>query len=106
MMKEEQAVLVEGQMDLVMSHQAGIENTVASSGTALTEEHLLLLKRFTDKVIMAFDGDEAGFNASERGFNLALSLGMDVRVALLPRGIDPADLAAKDPSALKKLVEE
>ncbi|MBX4216237.1 toprim domain-containing protein, partial [Candidatus Parcubacteria bacterium] len=100
-MKEDMAILVEGQMDLVMSHQAGLTNAVASSGTALTEDHLRALKRFSERIVMAFDGDEAGFAASERGFNLALSLGMDVRVAKLPQGLDPADLAAKDPDALK-----
>src|SRR3989344_1276515 len=95
-MKEDFSVLVEGQMDLIMSHQAGVKNTVATSGTALTEEHLNSLKRFSVNIVMAFDGDEAGFAASERGFNLALLLGMNVRIAKLPKGVDPADLIKKD----------
>ncbi|MEK7593795.1 MAG: DNA primase [Patescibacteria group bacterium] len=104
-MREDSAILVEGQVDLVMSHQVGLKNTVASSGTALTEEHLKMLKRFTDNIVMAFDGDEAGLAASERGFNLALSFGMDVRVAKIPLNTDPAELAAKDPDALIKAVK-
>ncbi len=103
-MQKDEAVLVEGQVDLVMSHQAGLTNTVASSGTALSEEHLKMIKRFTPNLVMAYDGDEAGFAASERGFNLALSLGMDVRIAKLPMGVDPADLAARDKEAWLKAV--
>src|SRR5205814_53486 len=60
------SVLVEGQMDLVMLHQVGITNTVASSGTALTAEHLIKLRRLSNRIIMAFDGDTAGFSAANR----------------------------------------
>jgi DNA primase len=69
-------ILVEGQMDLIMSHQAGTENTVAVSGTALTEKHLTLLKRLSDNLVFAFDADEAGLRATARAFRLALALGM------------------------------
>lgn len=89
-------ILVEGQMDLLMSHQAGFANTVAVSGTALTEEHLNLIKRLTDNLVIAFDADDAGIDASKRGVDSALSLGLDVKIAPLPRGSDPADLILKD----------
>ncbi|MEK7662071.1 MAG: DNA primase [Patescibacteria group bacterium] len=98
-MREDFAVLVEGQMDLILSHQAGLTNTVASSGTALTEEQVKMLKRFSNNVVMAFDGDEAGIAAAARGFDIALSLGMNVRIARMPKGVDPADLIAKDKEA-------
>ncbi len=84
-------VLVEGQMDLIMSHQAGTTNTVAVSGTALTEKHLGLLKRLSDNLVFAFDADDAGLAATGRAFAIALSLGMNVRVASIPLGKDPAD---------------
>lgn len=89
-------VLVEGQMDLIMSHQSGNLNTVAVSGTALTEEHIKNIKRLANKLILAFDGDNAGFKASHRGIDMALASGMDVRVAKLPNGVDPAELILSD----------
>jgi DNA primase len=89
-------IVVEGQMDLVMSHQAGFANTVALSGTALSVEHLQMLKRFSDRLIFAFDADSAGFRASTRSAREALGLGMEVRVALLPKGKDPADVILED----------
>lgn len=92
-------VLVEGQMDLILSHQAGVTNAVASSGTALTVEHLELIKRFTKNIVLAFDADSAGIAAAHRAVELALSRDMSVRIARLPDGTDPADLARKDPSA-------
>lgn len=98
-MREDACVLVEGQVDLVMAHQAGTANTVAVSGTALTAEHLGLIKRFTDSLIMSFDGDSAGLAAAKRGVMTALALGMDVKIARLPDGQDPADVIAKDPQA-------
>ncbi|MCU0660521.1 MAG: DNA primase [Candidatus Pacebacteria bacterium] len=96
MLKENICVLVEGQVDLVMAHQVGTTNAVAVSGTALTSEHLGLIKRFTDNLVISFDGDSAGLLAAKRGVLLALGLGMDVKVAALPVGMDPADLIAKD----------
>lgn len=103
--KENAAVLVEGQMDLVLSHQSGVTNTVASSGTALTRDHLVLIKRLADTLIIAFDADDAGLSASKKGVDLALSEGFDVRVAEIPAGLDPADMALKDPEGWKKSVE-
>jgi DNA primase len=85
------SILVEGQMDLVMSHQAGYTNTVAVSGTGLTSSHLSLLDRLSKKLVMAFDADTAGIASNGRAANLALSHGMDVKVAKVPFGKDPAD---------------
>jgi len=89
-------ILVEGQMDLLMSHQAGLQNTVAVSGTALTEEHLKIINRLTDSLVIAFDSDDAGIDASRRGVDTALSIGMDVKIVALPKGLDPADLILKE----------
>ncbi len=94
------SILVEGQMDLVMMHHAGITNTVASSGTALSLEHLTKLRRLSSRIIMAFDGDGAGFRAADRGATLALSLGMELKIAEMPKGKDPADLAKDDVALL------
>ena len=91
--RQDYAVLVEGQMDLVLSHQAGVENTVASSGTAFTAQHLERLKRLSRRIILAFDGDKAGEAAAEKASTLALSLGLEVKVAKIPEGKDPADIA-------------
>lgn len=84
-------ILVEGQMDLIMAHQVGTENCVAVSGTALTDRHLTLLKRLSDNLVFAFDADDAGLAATARAFRLALAQGMNVRVAAIPDGKDPAD---------------
>ncbi len=86
------AVLVEGQMDLVMSHQVGWSNTVAVSGTAFTDDHARLLKRMTDNLVLALDADQAGIKAAARAARAALSVGLNVKVARLPQGLDPADL--------------
>ncbi len=99
------SILVEGQMDLVMLHQVGITNTVASSGTALSIEHLTKLRRLSNRIIMAYDGDEAGFAASNRSAQLALSLGMDLKVATMPKGKDPADMALEDKPTLIEILK-
>ncbi|MFZ2303299.1 MAG: DNA primase [Minisyncoccia bacterium] len=95
---EDSCVLVEGQMDLILSHQAGVKNTVASSGTALTSEHLGMIKRFTKNIVLAFDADDAGISAAHRAVELALRQDMFVRIARLPKGKDPADVARENPS--------
>jgi DNA primase len=100
------SILVEGQMDLIMLHQVGISNTGASSGTALTAEHLIKLRRMSNRIIMAFDADSAGFNASNRSAQLALSLGMELKVAQLSQGKDPADLAKENPDELKRCLKD
>lgn len=98
------SLLVEGQMDLVLSHQAGYVNTVAVSGTALTDEQLGLLERLSKNVIMAFDADRAGITSGEKGITRALIRGMDVKVVALPKGADPADIVRQNPSSWKALV--
>jgi DNA primase len=85
--------LVEGYTDVISMHQAGIENVVASCGTALTEEQVLLLKRFTQKITIIYDGDQAGVNAALKGINLFLQKGMNVKVVLIPGGEDPDSFA-------------
>lgn len=89
------AVLVEGQTDLVLTHQAGYENVVASSGTAVTKHHLQLINRFTDNLILALDTDTAGRQATVKTARLALKQGMTPKVAKLPEGKDPADVVAE-----------
>ncbi len=89
-------VIVEGNMDVIASHQAGVLPVVAVSGTALTELQLKLLKRFSNKCIFSFDADDAGFMASRKGMELALSLGMEVDVLTLPAGKDPDDCIKQD----------
>lgn len=100
------SILVEGQMDILMAHQAGFANTVASSGTALTLEHLKLLKRISNRIIMSFDSDNAGAKAAERGWALALTTGMEVKVAAIPKGFDPADLILKDKEKFKEVLKD
>lgn len=98
------AVIVEGYMDVVASHQAGVTNVVASSGTALTERQVKLLRRFTTSIALAFDMDLAGTDASQRGIDIALRQELDVRVITLPFGKDPDELIKKDQEAWKKAV--
>ena len=93
--KTERCYLVEGYTDVLSMHQAGIENVVASSGTALTVEQIRLVKRFTPNITIIYDGDAAGIKASLRGIDLVLEEGMNVKVLLLPDGEDPDSFAKK-----------
>jgi DNA primase len=104
--RKDYAVLVEGQMDLVLSHQARVENSVAASGTAFTRAHLERLRRFSSRVILAFDGDAAGEKAAERASHLGISLGLEVKVANLPEGQDPAEVASRDPQAWRDILRD
>ncbi len=104
--QKDYSILVEGQMDGLLLHQIGIKNTVASSGTALTESHLIKLRRLSNRIIMAYDGDSAGFLASNRSAHIALGLGMELKVVQTPQGKDPADLAKDDPTKLKDLLRK
>jgi DNA primase len=87
--KNDKCFLVEGYTDVISLHQAGIENVVSSSGTALTHEQVRLIKRFTKNITVLYDGDEAGIKASLRGIDLILEEGLNVKVLLLPNGEDP-----------------
>ena len=100
--KQNHVIIVEGQMDAIFSYQAGVKNVVASSGTALTEAHLDLIKRFTKNIKMAFDVDMAGQNATRRAIELAWEREFNIKVISVPEGKDPADLVKSDP---KKWVE-
>lgn len=101
------AVLVEGQMDLLASHQAGWVNTVAVSGTAFTPEHAGLIRRMTDNLVLALDADAAGIKAAGRAARAALQGGLNVKVARLPTGLDPADLIQKEgPDGWKKAIRD
>ncbi|MDP3996324.1 MAG: DNA primase [bacterium] len=102
--KLDHAILVEGQMDLVLCHEAGFPNTVATSGTSMTEEHLAVIKRFSDNLKMAYDADSAGLRAGSRAVKMALAAGMNVKIAPLPKGEDPADVIRKDPLKWKDLI--
>jgi DNA primase len=104
--KEDLAIIVEGYTDVMGSHQAGVANTVATSGTALTEEHLQIIKRFTENIAFAFDGDTAGDNANRRAIDMAIASGFSATVVLLPDGQDPADVAIKTPDAWRQAIAE
>jgi DNA primase len=99
------AILVEGQFDMLLAHQAGFNNTVATSGTSLTALHLEKIKRLTDNTMIVYDADKAGLKASLRAWELALSLGMDVKIASLPKGEDPASLIQQDKEKFKECLK-
>ncbi|MEA3295721.1 MAG: DNA primase [Patescibacteria group bacterium] len=98
-------VITEGQTDVILSHQAGIENTVASSGTALTSYQLMILKRYSENLITAFDMDLAGNSATKRGIDLAQEQGFNIKVVVMPKDKDPADIISENLEQWKQLVE-
>jgi DNA primase len=99
-------VIVEGNLDVIASHKAGVENIVASSGTALTQQQLERIKRYAATIIFAFDSDAAGLKAAKKGMSLARALEFDIRAAILPEGVkDPDELVQKNPELWKRLVE-
>lgn len=107
MSKQGEALLVEGQADVISLSQRGVENVVAGSGTALTIPQIRLIRRFTPNVTLVYDGDEAGQKAALRGTELLLSEGMNVKVLFLPDGQDPDDFARNRTSEeLRNYVEE
>ena len=91
--RQEKCIMVEGYADVISMHQRGIENVVASSGTALTEGHINLVKRFTNRITFIYDSDPAGIKASLRGIDMVLEAGMEVKVVQLPDGDDPDSFA-------------
>src|SRR5690554_686017 len=105
--RTEKCYLVEGYTDVISMHQAGIENVVASSGTALTSDQIRLIRRFTPNITIIYDGDAAGIKASLRGIDLVLEEGMNVKVLLLPDGEDPDSFAKKmGASGFQKYINE
>jgi len=99
-------ILVEGQIDVLMCHQSGYKNTVASSGTALTEHQLGMIKRISPQLVIAYDSDSAGFKASQKAWQMALGLGMDVKIAPIPEGKDPADILQGGKEGWKKIIKK
>ena len=107
MRRAERAVVVEGYFDRIALAEAGISEAVATCGTALSEDHAKQLRRHTREVVLLFDGDDAGYRAVLRSLELLLPQGLRVRMGLLPRGEDPADvLARRGPDALRRTVED
>ncbi len=104
--KADKVILVEGQMDVILPWQEGVKNIVATSGTALTEDHLLVLKRLTSNLVMAFDMDEAGERATERGDLMAIQSGFNIFVVNLLSGKDPADFVKEHPGEFNKIVNK
>ncbi len=105
MRKNNFAIVVEGQVDVIMGQSVYL-NTVATSGTALTTEHVQNIKRFTDRIIFVFDSDEAGINASFKASVIALSLDCEVRIASLEPGKDPADLISESVDTYKEIIKD
>lgn len=105
--KQDNCFLVEGYTDVISFHQSGIENVVASSGTALTPDQIRLINRLTKNITVLFDGDAAGIRASLRGIDLILEQGLNVKVVTFPEGEDPDSFAKANSSAdLQKYLEE
>ena len=104
--KRDNCSLVEGYTDVIMSHQAGIKNAIATSGTALTSRQLDILKRYSDNLTTAFDMDVAGDSATKRGIDMAQAKDFDVRVIMMPEDSDPADMVAEDKEKWKNKIEE
>ncbi|MEW6237097.1 MAG: DNA primase [Candidatus Omnitrophota bacterium] len=106
-LKERGAILVEGYMDAISLHIHGFVQTVASLGTALTKEHLNILKRYTNRFTLLYDGDNAGINAAKKGVETFFELGLPVRTAVLPQGLDPDDfIKAEGAEALQRLLDK
>ncbi len=104
--KQDLVIIVEGQMDVITAHQQGFKNIIASSGTALTRDQVNILKRYTNNIALAFDMDEAGELAAERGIREAMAAEMNIKVIVLPSGKDPDECIRKNPDVWEKAVEE
>ena len=104
--KQDTCVLVEGYTDVILSYQSGVENVVATSGTALTPYQLKILKRYSNNLVTAFDMDIAGESATKRGIDLAQAYDFNIKVAVMPQDQDPADVAFKNPDQWRQLVEK
>ena len=105
MRKVDFCILTEGYTDAIMSHRAGFSNTVSVSGTALTRDQLGIIKRYTDNLVLAFDMDSAGGSATQKGIEIAQLMDFNIKVVLMPKGFDPADIILKDSNEWKKVVE-
>lgn len=106
MRKQNHTIVVEGNMDVIASHQAGVKNVVASSGTALTERQLDILKKFSPNIKLAFDIDPAGDMATRRAIEMAFAKRINLKIIEIPDGKDPADVVEKDPKKWVEAVKE
>jgi len=104
--KSTYAVLVEGNLDVIASHGAGVRQVVATAGTALTEPHLKTLSRFTDDIRLCFDADKAGINATERAIPIASRVKISLSIINIPSGKDPDELIKLDPEAWKQAINQ
>lgn len=104
--KQNLAVLVEGNMDCISSHEAGVTNVVASSGTALTLPQVTLIKRFTENLALSFDADDAGQNAALKGIEVAQAAGLNIKVVNIPDGKDPDDCIRHSPQDWVKAIQQ
>lgn len=104
--KNDLCVMVEGNMDVIASFQAGVENVVATSGTALTAEQIKIIKRYTNNIAFSFDMDLAGVEAAKRSIDLALEEGVGISIIQIPEGKDPADCAKKDPKLWQEAAQK
>jgi DNA primase len=105
--KQDRCFLVEGYTDVISMHQAGIENVVASSGTALTQGQIRMIHRLTNNVTVLYDGDSAGIKAAIRGIDLLLEAGLNIKIVLLPEGEDPDSFARKqNATAFNEFIKE
>lgn len=106
--REKSVIVVEGNLDVIASHKASVENIVASSGTALTDVQLRTLKKLTNNLLFCFDSDDAGFEAARRGIGLAQKMGFDVHVISIPDelGKDPDDVVQKNPEDWARIVQK
>jgi len=98
-------VVSEGNLDVIMSHQAGVRQVVATAGTALTEQHLQALGRFTGDIRLSFDADKAGLNATERAIPIASKVKVSLSIISIPSGKDPDELIKQDPEIWKKIIQ-
>lgn len=104
--KANEAILMEGELDVISSFQEGISNVVAIKGSAVTEDHARLLRRFTERLVFALDSDMAGDAAARRGIEIAERIGFDMRVARMLSGKDPDEAARENPTLLKKAIKD
>ncbi len=104
--QQDSAVIVEGYMDVIIAHQNGFSNVIASMGTAITDRQISTLKKLTRNLVFALDADSAGEEASLRGIDYENSLGAEVKVAILPQGKDPDDVIRESPETWQRLLDE
>jgi len=104
--KTNEAIVMEGELDVISSFQAGVPNVVAIKGSALTEGHVRLLRRFTERLTFALDSDMAGDAAARRGIEIADHAGLDMKVVTVPTGKDPDEAARENPGLLKKAIKD